>query len=160
MTTVLAGAVTAVVLATPGSGIVSANVVARANFQNKVDIRFKVKDGRQHVLNVANAAETVMQQVVIAPGGHTGWHSHPGPAVALVSSGVLTLFSGEDSDCTPRHYSAGEGFIDSGQGHVHLAKNLSATENAEVWVTYFDVPTGGTARIDADDPGILNCPPL
>ena len=73
---------------------------------------------------------------------------------------MLTLFSGEDSDCTPRDYSAGEGFIDSGQGHVHLAKNLSVTENAEVWVTYFDVPTGGAFRIDAADPGILNCPPL
>lgn len=159
VTTVLAGAVTAVVLATPPSGIVSAPVVARAGFQNRVDIMFKVKDGRQHVLNVANAAETVMQQIVIGPGGQTGWHSHPGPVVVLVKSGVLTLFSGEDAGCTPRHFSAGQAFVDSGQGHVHIAKNLSASENVELWGTYFDVPPGGPFRIDADDPGILNCPP-
>jgi quercetin dioxygenase-like cupin family protein len=154
--TLLTTAVAAVVLATPGSGILSAPVVARATFQDPVDIKFKVEDGRQEVFHVPNAAETVVQQVVIAPGGQTGWHSHPGPVVVLVKSGVLTFFSGEDAGCTQRSYSAGQAFIDSGQGHVHLAANLSGTENVELWATYFDVPPGGAFRIDADDPG--NCP--
>lgn len=154
--TVMAGAVTAVVLATPASGILSAPVVARGTFQIPVDIKFKVDDGRKDVIHVPNAAETVMQQVVFGPGGHTGWHSHPGPVVVVVKSGVLTFFSGDDAGCTPRNYSAGQAFIDSGQGHVHLAANLSATENVELWATYFDVPPGGAFRIDAANPG--NCP--
>jgi len=37
---------------------------------------------------------------------------------------------------------------------VHLARN-EGTEDAEVWVTYLDVPPGTSARIDANDPG--NC---
>jgi hypothetical protein len=41
------------------------------------------------------------------------------------------------------------------EGHVHMARNLSATENVEVWVTYFDVPPGRSPRVDAADPG--NC---
>ena len=155
MITALAGAVTAVVLATPSSGILSGTVVARASFQDPVDIKIKVNDGRQEVFHVPNAGETVMQQIIFGPGGQGGWHSHPGPAVILVKSGVLTFFSAEGTGCTSRSYSAGQALIDSGQGHVHRAANLSATENAEVWVTYLDVPPGGAFRIDAADPG--NC---
>ena len=153
--TVLAGAVTAVVRATPGSGILSGTVVARASFQDPVDIKIKVNDGRQEVFHVSNARETVMQQIVFGPGGQSGWHSHPGPVVILVKSGVLTFFSGEGAGCTSRSYSAGQALVDSGQGHVHRAANLSGTENVELWVTYFDVPPGGAFRIDAANPG--NC---
>jgi quercetin dioxygenase-like cupin family protein len=152
-----AAAVSAVVvgvaLATPGSGIVSAAIVARAGFTDSVDVKFKIQGQGQEVVHVQNAQETVMQQIIIGPGGHTGWHSHPGPAVALVKSGELTLYSGDDPTCSGRTYSAGQAFIDSGQGHVHIARNLSLVENTEVWVTYFDVPPGQSPRIDAADPG-------
>lgn len=144
---------TGVVLATPGSGIVSAAIVARAGFADSVDIKFKIQGEEQEVVHVKNAQETVMQQIVIGPGGHTGWHSHPGPAVALVKSGELTLYSADDPTCSGRTYSAGQAFIDTGQGHVHIARNLSLVENTEVWVTYFDVPPGQSPRIDAPDPG-------
>ncbi|HEY3026541.1 MAG TPA: hypothetical protein VGJ55_10360, partial [Pyrinomonadaceae bacterium] len=65
-------------LATPPSGIVSSTVVARAGFVDPVDIKFKVDGGPQEVINVRDAQQTVMQQIVIGPGGSTGWHSHPG----------------------------------------------------------------------------------
>jgi len=147
-------ALAGVALATAPSGILSAPVVARAAFADPVDIKFKVQEGeRQEVIHVRDAQETVMQQIVIAPGGSTGWHSHPGPAVVLVKAGELTLYSSEDPTCTGRTYSAGQAFVDSGQDHVHIARNLSQSP-AEVWVTYFDVPPGGPFRIDAPDPGI------
>ena len=157
---VIVAAVSAVVagaaLATPPSGIVSGAVLARAGFTDPVDIKFKVQEGQhQEVINVRNAQETVMQQIVIGPGGQTGWHSHPGPAVALVKAGELTVYSAEDPTCTGRTYSAGQAFVDSGQGHVHIARNLSLSQNTEVWVTYFDVPPGGPFRLDAPNPG--NC---
>jgi quercetin dioxygenase-like cupin family protein len=148
----LAGAV----LATPPSGILSATVVARAAFVDPVDIKFKIQHGQsQEVLHVTDAQETVVQQIVIAPGGYTGWHSHPGPVVCLIKSGQLTFYSSEDPTCTPRVYTAGQAFVDSGQGHVHIARNESLTENVELWCTYFDVPAGGPIRLDAPDPG--NC---
>jgi quercetin dioxygenase-like cupin family protein len=151
VSTVLAGAT----LATPPSGIVSATVVARAGFPDPVDIKFKIGPQSQEVINVRDAQETVMQQIVIGPGGSTGWHSHPGPVVVLVKAGELTLYAGDDPSCTGRTYSAGQAFIDSGQGHVHIARNLSLGQNVELWVTYFDVPTGGPFRLDAAAPG--NC---
>ena len=141
-------------LATPGFGILSAPVLARASFTDPVDIKFKVGGADADIIHVRDAQETVMQQIVIGPGGHTGWHSHPGPAVALVKAGELTLYSSDDPTCTGRTYSAGQAFVDSGQGHVHIARNLSQTQNTEVLVTYFDVPSGGPFRIDAPNPGI------
>jgi quercetin dioxygenase-like cupin family protein len=151
LSSVLAGAT----LATPPSGIVSSTVFARAGFADPVDIKFKVRGQHQDVVHVRNAQETVVQQLVLGPGGTTGWHSHPGPVVVLVKTGELTLYSSEDPTCTGRTYSSGQAFIDSGQGHVHIARNLSQSDNTELWVTYFDVPPGGPFRIDAPNPG--NC---
>ena len=158
LVTILATALAGAVLATPGSGIISGTVVARAAFQDSVDIKIKIEDGSQSVLHVPEAQETVMQQIVLAPGGQTGWHSHPGPAIALVQSGALTLYEGDDPVCIGRTYSAGQGFVDHGQGHVHLARNLSPTDNAVVWVTYLDVPPLASVRNDEPDPG--NCAPF
>jgi quercetin dioxygenase-like cupin family protein len=151
--TVLAG----VALATPGSNAVG-TILARAGFADPVDITFKVtKDNGNgsEVLHVHDAQDTVIQQIVFGPDGHTGWHSHPGPVVVLVTEGALTLYSGDDPTCTGRTYSAGQAFIDRGQGHVHIGRNPSPTANTVLWVTYFDVPPAGAVRVDAADPG--NC---
>ena len=154
----IAAVVTALVStarATPSSGIVSATIVARASFADQVDLKFKIDGGRLEVIHAPELQDTVIQQIIIGPGGSTGWHSHPGPAVALIKAGELALYSSDNPTCTPRIYSAGEAFVDSGQGHVHLARNLSPSQNVEVWVTYFDVPPAGTVRLDAAYPG--NC---
>lgn len=146
--------VTVAAVLTPSFGIVSAPVLARASFADPTDLKFKVKGQKQEVIQVNNAQETVIQQIIIAPGGHTGWHSHPGPVVVLIKSGQMSFYDSEDPTCTPRIYSAGQSFVDSGQGHVHIARN-EGTVNLELWATYFDVPAGGAFRINADSPG--NC---
>ena len=181
---VISALLAAAAMATPASGIVSGTVMARASFVDAVDIKLKVsphsdstagswmgrggEKGNQHqqdsepettanrpeVIRVTDARETVMQQIVIGPGGQTGWHSHPGPAIVLVKAGELTFYSAESGQCSSRTFSAGQAFIDSGQGHVHAARNLSLTQNTELWVTYFDVPPGQAFRLDAPDPGI------
>jgi quercetin dioxygenase-like cupin family protein len=138
-------------VATPPSGV-SGTVWARGSFADPVDLKFKITQGNEEVILAPNAQQTVMQSIVIAAGGHTGWHSHPGPVVVLVKSGELTLYSADDPTCTGRTFSAGQAFIDRGQGHVHLARNIGSVDT-ELWVTYFDVPPGGAFRIDAADPG-------
>lgn len=140
---------------TPSSGIVSALVVARASFADPTDVKIKVKGQSTEVINVNNAQQTVIQQIVIAPGGATGWHSHPGPVVVLIKSGQMSLYDSDDPTCSARTYSAGQSFIDSGQGHVHIARNESQSQNLELWAVYLDVPPGGPFRIDAPTPG--NC---
>jgi len=157
-TTAVAGIALAVAaLATPGTGILSGTVFARASFKNPVTLKFMTRLGpdSQEVVQVHRARETVMQQIVMSPGGQTGWHSHPGPVVVLIKTGTMTFYDGDDPSCSPQLYVAGEAFIDTGQGHVHIARNESASENLELWATYFDVPPGGLFRDDAAAPG--NC---
>jgi quercetin dioxygenase-like cupin family protein len=145
-----------VAVATPPEGIVSAIVFAGpAGFADRTDLRFQIRGLIHERIQVNNAQDTVIQQVIIAPAGHTGWHSHPGPVVVLIKSGTLSFYDGEDPTCTVRTYSAGEAFVDRGQGHVHIARN-EGSENLELWATYFDVPADGIFRIDAPSPG--NCP--
>jgi quercetin dioxygenase-like cupin family protein len=154
----VAVAVAGVALATPPSGVLISAVMARAAFADRVDLKFAVKDSQlgTEVIHVNGAQDTVMQQFVLGPNGSTGWHSHPGPVVVLVKSGELTFYSADDPACTARTYAAGQAFVDSGQGHVHIARNESSSQNTELWVTYFDVPPGAPFRIDAAAPG--NCP--
>lgn len=138
---------------TPSSGVVSALVFARASFVEPTDVKIKVKGQGTEVINVNNAQETVIQQIIIAPGGATGWHSHPGPVVVLIKSGQMSLYDSDDPTCSARTYTAGQAFVDSGQGHVHIARNESQSQNLELWATYLDVPAGGPFRIDAPNPG-------
>jgi quercetin dioxygenase-like cupin family protein len=149
--------VAGVAMATPGSGA-SATVVARAAFADHVDLKLSIRDGRQgrDNIHVRNAADTVMQQIQFGPDAFSGWHSHPGPAVILIKSGQLTLYSEDDRECRGRTFSAGQAFIEP-PGLVHFAHNPSLTEIAEVGVTYFDVPPDPAGpRIDEPPPG--NCP--
>jgi quercetin dioxygenase-like cupin family protein len=172
MTAAAGVAIAVTAFATPGSGVLSATVFARANFQDPVDLKFKIDlggkkgrhrddgdrendDGNKEILVVRKTRETVVQQIVLSPGGQTGWHSHPGPVIVLIKTGALTFYDGDDPTCGARTYTAGQSFIDSGQGHVHIAKNESASENLELWAVYFDVPPGGAFRTDVPAPG--NC---
>ena len=132
--------------ATPGGGIVAAPVIARATVDAD-NFKLKLHDS-------SNPADVAIQQVTIAPGGFTGWHTHPGPAVVLVKSGSFTLYEADDLSCMGRTYTAGESFVDTGYGNVHIGRNEAMT-NVELWVVYLDVPVGGALRIDAAAPG--NC---
>ena len=38
---------------------------------------------------------------IVAAGGHSGWHTHPGPSVVSVVRGIATVYHGDDPSCTP-----------------------------------------------------------
>ena len=141
-------AIVGAALATPGVGILGAPVHARGtnadelNVHSAAGIKLKTRD----------PLDFVTQQITIAPGGTTGWHSHPGPVLVTVKSGALTLVYADDPTCAGRAYTAGQSFVDRGDETVHTALNLGAT-NVELWATYL-VPgdPGVPFRIDATDP--------
>jgi len=138
-----AALVTGIAVATPGSGA-SGTILARGLATEKVKVH-----GNQPY-------DAVVQEITIAPGGHTGWHTHPGNALAVIKSGTLTIYEGDDRSCTARTYSAGDTYVDPGYGHVHIGRN-EGTVPLEILVTYIDVPAGGGAvRIDAQTTG--HCP--
>jgi len=100
------------------------------------------------------AADFAVQLVTLAPGGATGWHTHPGPALVLVRSGDFTLYSAE-AGCRATTYKAGQSFVDAGFGNVHIGRNESPT-NVELYVVYL-APAGAGVRIDAPKPAASTC---
>ena len=87
------------------------------------------------------------------PGGSTGWHTHPGASLIIVTQGTVTAYEGDDPKCTPHVYTVGDTFVDSGGGHVHLIRNETGSTAKTVAVQL--VPHGPMRRIDAPAPG--NC---
>jgi hypothetical protein len=43
--------------------------------------------------------DVVVTHITFAPGGTTGWHSHPGATVVLVKSGIFNLYRDMDGRC-------------------------------------------------------------
>lgn len=67
-------------------------------------------------------SDLYVQSNVWASGGSTGWHSHPGLSLIIVTAGTLTAYEGDDPTCTPHVYTAGMGFVDPGGSHVHIIR--------------------------------------
>jgi quercetin dioxygenase-like cupin family protein len=98
-------------------------------------------------------SDVYVQTNVWAPGGSTGWHTHPGHSLIIVTAGTVTAYEGNDPECKPSVYSQGMGFVDPGGDHVHLIRNEGSVEARTIAVQV--IPSGAQRRIDAADPG--NC---
>lgn len=135
---------------TVGAGIVSTTLArgnagpfhVQSNYQG-FNVQMKTHDN----------ADVAVASLIAPPGGFSGWHSHPGPAIVTIKAGALTIYDAHDKTCTGKVHSAGSVFIETG-GHVHMARNEGAV-TAE-WVTTYLVPAGGPTRID--EPASGNCP--
>lgn len=141
------------VLATPlppVGGFVS-QVLSRGVFPDDIDMTFRIKFGRATtVVHVPDPSDLVMAKITIQPNSALPWHTHPGPAIASVAAGELTIV---DSDgCEVRRYPAGTAFMDEGHGHVHTGFNATSVETV-VYVTYLDVPAGQSPLVPAANPG-------
>lgn len=86
--------------------------------------------------------------VVLQPGADSGWHTHPGTALDIVTSGTMTWYFG-DTDCDPVTVDAGSAvFVPAGVAHI--ARN-EGSEPADLYVTYL-VAAGAHPRNDAVEP--------
>lgn len=98
-------------------------------------------------------SDVYVQSNVWAPGGSTGWHSHPGDSLIIVTAGTVTDYEGHDPGCKPHVYKTGMGFVDPGGGNVHILRNEGAVEAQTIAVQL--IPANAERRIDVPDPG--NC---
>ena len=98
-------------------------------------------------------SDVYVQSNVWQPGGSTGWHTHPGHSLIIVTAGTVTAYEGDDPDCTPHVYTQGMGFVDPGGKHVHIIRNEGPVQASTIAVQL--IPAAATRRIDAPDPG--NC---
>ena len=142
-----------VAIATPGIGILSAPVHARGTLSEHQVVNSKTG---VH-LKTRGSVDVATQQIVMAGGGSTGWHSHPGPVLVTVKSGALRLIYADDLRCRGTVYEAGDSFIDRGDAVPHIARNESATEPVELWATYLVPGDPGTGFRNDVTPAPSRC---
>jgi quercetin dioxygenase-like cupin family protein len=128
-----------VALGTPGSGF-TVVPIASAEF----DHRFAIGQ--------AAGQSTVVARFRFDPGGTTGWHTHPGKTVVLVTAGEFTVYRDHDGECRSRTYGPGEGFVEPSK-RVHIGVN-EGDSRVKLVAVFFRVPEDGTTRIDQPDPGV------
>jgi quercetin dioxygenase-like cupin family protein len=107
-------------------------------------------------VHVEQGKETTVHHVTIAPGGSSGWHTHPGAGMFLVMSGTLTNYGLDGPACQGVEVPAGQAYFAPPHAHhPHLVVNRGK-EPLEVTVIYFNVPPGEPSRTDAEAPA--ECP--
>lgn len=156
---VAAGTYLDTALATPASGFVG-TTLAVGRFQD-IDVTHhafipnpasadRKKDVWISLQKTKGPSDLYVQNNVWIPGGTSGWHTHPGHSLIIVTAGVVTAYEGDDPSCTPHEYTVGMGFVDEGGDHVHLLRNEGVVEARTMAVQL--VPAGAVRRIDAPAP--------
>jgi quercetin dioxygenase-like cupin family protein len=141
--------------ATPSSGVTT-TILAKSLFDEiKVNAHTHTPDLWKAQIKTHGQSDVYAVDNKFAPGGTSGWHSHPGPSLILVVAGTVTNYEGDDPSCTPHVYSAGAGFVDPGSGDVHLLRNETSAPAETIAVQL--LPTGAERRIDVT-PAPGNCP--
>jgi mannose-6-phosphate isomerase-like protein (cupin superfamily) len=146
-------------LATTSSGFSTVSTIGPTLF-DEIDVKthadtFKVRIDTKGFSDVYIVTNKVTAPSATAPGGNSGWHSHPGPSLVTVLSGTATYYDGDDPACTPHMVPAGGGFVDQGGSHVHLVRNEGNVDL--VLIAFQIIPQGAQRRIDVStSPG--NCP--
>jgi len=128
--------------ATPPSGI-AAELLARGTIAQAGHVRAAgIKLATRGPVDVATV------HVTFQPGGSTGWHVHPGPALVTVTTGQLTLHRAKG--CRSRTFSAGQTFLEFGPDDVNLTRN--ETGGVTETVVTFLLPVGAPITVDTPAP--------
>ena len=146
--------------ATPPNANFSSMVVARGTYIDHGSLRFKT------------GMDVVVTQIISKVGGSSGWHSHPGGAIAIIQQGEVTFYTpvangddhqgqgrsdeqggGRHPNCVITRYTQGQSFVEL-PGQVGYAKNTGSIDTIII-ATFPGVPVGvvGGQRIDQPDPG-------
>jgi len=91
-----------------------------------------------------DGTDAFIQHVRLGPNVTTGWHTHPGPAIVTVVKGSVTYEDAEANRCNDATYTAGEGFVDRGFGHVHRA--IAGGDGVDFYVVYL-LPPGSVTHV-------------
>jgi quercetin dioxygenase-like cupin family protein len=96
----------------------------------------------------ADGLDYTFREITIAPGGSTGWHTHPGRVYGTVKEGTLTHSM---ADCTTDGiYPPGSGVFEP-PDVTHIGRNLG--QGPLVLQVLYILPAGGPLSVDQPDPG-------
>ena len=138
---------TLIVWASPAVGV-TPTVIGRGTYH-----AFKVKSARSAPFEFEAEAKPEIDMIVrthdYAVNSSTGWHTHPGPVFITVTEGEVTFYEYDDPTCTPHRVKKGEGYVDTGHGHI--GRNESGAPAKDV--TVIIAPVGGAFRGELGEPG-------
>jgi quercetin dioxygenase-like cupin family protein len=150
--TIAALGLTGGILATPPSGFLVNQITAMGSTTDSIGQQVQIAsdpnaddDSWQAQLQVQGGTDFYVQQLVLAPGGYSGWHTHPGILVGTVVSGSIDFF---DETCHKHTIAAGQMFEENNR--VHAINNPGST-NAELSIVYL-MKHNAVRRIEADAP--------
>ena len=157
--------VTNVLATSPTTPGFSGTTLAKATFGD-LDIKAHTipADVWKAQLKTKGDSDLYVQQNTWDPGAcnntcipSSGWHTHPGPSLVIVTQGTVTEYDGDDPTCTPHVYSASgtNSFVDIGSGAVHIIRDESGAVAKTVVVQL--IPKDATRRMDVT-PAPGNCP--
>lgn len=132
--------------ATPPFGFMATNIVG-PTLVGEIDTKAETDDWEIE-LRTRGLSDVYMTEIKIAPGGHGGWHSHPGPSFICVKAGTATFYD-DCNDFERQQFAAGTGFVEDADC-VHLLANEG--EEDLVVVVMQIVEFGAPRRIDEDAP--------
>ena len=146
ITCALAGVAVQLAWATPGRDI-STTIIAGPSSLDDVRVKTHSEINKVEFATKGDSDVYVVQNV-IKPGGHTGWHTHPGPSIISVVSGQVTEYRSDEPDGIV--HEAGSVFVDEGGDHAHIMVNEGSTNL--VLVAFQVLPAGAPRRIDLPEP--------
>lgn len=130
--------------ASPATGV-RPELIGRGTYQpfkvESDDLGFESKAKRE--------IDMVVRRHEYDPGGSTGWHTHPGPVFITVLTGQVTFYEADDPTCTGQIVSEGEGYVDTGHGHI----GRNETGSPATDVTVIIAPVGQPFRGELEAPG-------
>ena len=97
-----------------------------------------------------NGADVFVQHLRLNANQVSAWHTHPGPVIVTVRSGSLTYQTAVANTCRDRVYSAGQGFVDPGFGHVHRV--IAGASGVDIYATFLLPPSSENHVIGASAP--------
>lgn len=73
-------------------------------------------------------------------GSSTGWHTHPGPVFITVIQGYVTFYDVDDETCSPTIVGPGQGYVDTGHGHIGRNEGGAPAKDVTVILAPRDLP--------------------
>ena len=136
----LSHCVTMTAQAEPPVGV-TPTVIGRATYD-----AFDLQSELGFVAKAKSPLDIVVRTHDYAPGSSTGWHSHPGPVFITVTDGEVTFYEHDDPTCTPKVVRKGQGYVDTGRGHI--GRNESGAPAKDVTVIFAPVKKSFRAELD------------
>jgi len=150
------GAYAGTLLATPPNPPLFVGTTIASGTFDDIDVHNHTVPGHwQELLKTKGPSDLYVQSNTWKPGGTTGWHTHPGASLIIITGGSVTAYEGDDPTCSPHLYVKGDTLVDPGGDHVHMIRNEGAVDATGVAVQL--IPSLAARRIDADRPAA--CPP-